>query len=304
MEQINKQAWDILTTDEKTAITLSLGYGKSTWEAGEVLKKAHFKYLEIQKRSVKFLEIFTLHFQKYGGLFPEELNLPPNFREYLSHVIQGRKNISKAINLMDDPSYLIASKRNKLITREMVKLSGSNKEASLDMYGLIMDFDRWNNFRILPLEIQEPSAFKRRNKARHIKHLNTITNLPQFSVLKIMEIYNYTGKYSKVYLPLISAYIDNTYKIIPVKDNRADIVDLTKAGLFLFTDIDMANRFAIIVSTYVYNSRDCKKGQKFWPEFREIISKALNYRQLENIHRSRTHLENTLFRKPNKGRVK
>ena len=98
----------------------------------------------------------------------------------------GRLNISTATKKMEDPSYTVASKRNRFIEFEMDRLRRANNVASSDLYSLIMDFDRWNNFRILPISIQEPSAFKRRNKSRNKKHLKVITNLPQFSVIKLI----------------------------------------------------------------------------------------------------------------------
>ena len=295
-DKINQDAWDILNDDEKTAISLSLGHSKSTWEAGEIMSKAHFKYLEIQKRARKFLEIFTNHLEKYGHLFPEDLFLSFAFKEYLQLTILERKNISQSVKQMEDSSYGIANRRNKLITEQIKKLRELNTESAQDLYSLIMEFDRWNNFRILPLEIQEPSAFKRRNKARNVKHLKNITTLPQFSDFKVIEKYSYQGKYKKIYLPLISKFLKEDYKIIPVRDKPSLVKEITEAGLFIFSDRAKAEEFARLVSGYFLNSvKNCKTGQKFWPEFRVLMAEATNYRELENIHKSRTYLDNALF---------
>lgn len=295
-DKINQEAWDVLNNDEKTAVSLSLGHGKSTWESGEIMNKAHFKYLEIQKRARKFLEIFTNHFEKYGGLFPEEIYLSFAFKEYLTLTMVERKNISKATKQMEDPSYGVASKRNKLVISEIEKLRANKNQDAIDLYNLIMDFDRWNNFRILPLEIQEPSAFKRRNKARNVKHIRNITTLPQFSVLKVIEKFNYSGKYPKVYLPLISGFLEDDYRIIPVRNKPGIISEVTDIGLFLFSSRAKAEEFAKLVSGYFINSvKNCKTGQKFWPEFRVLLSEAFNYRGLENIHKSRTYLDHAIF---------
>ena len=294
--KINQDAWDILNEDERIAISLSLGYGKSTWESGEILQKAHFKYLEIQKRARKFLEIFTNHLEKYKGLFPEDIYLSFAFKEYLTLMVLERKNISQSVKQMEDPSYGIASRRTKLIIHEIEKLQKIDTESARDLYGLIMDFDRWNNFRILPLEVQEPSAFKRRNKARNVKHLKKITTLPQFSVLKIIEKYSYSGKYKKTYLPLISNYLENGYRIIQAREKLVIINEISRIGLFLFSDRAMAEEFAKLVSGYFINSiKNCKTGQKFWPEFRVLMVKAYNYKELENIYKSRTYLDKSFF---------
>ena len=207
MDKNSQKAWDILSEDERVSLTLSLGHGKSTWESGEIMKKAHFKYLEISKRAQKFLDIFTNHYAKYGGLIPEDLDLNFSFIEYLQLTMEERKNISTAVREMDSNKYLINSTRTKFITKELERLTLIERDSAKDLYNLIMDFDRWNNFRILPMSLQEPSAFKRRNKARNRKHLKTITSLPKYSVLKLIEIFNYSGKYSKL-------YYDNYYYLI------------------------------------------------------------------------------------------
>lgn len=294
--KINELAWDILNEDERTALSLGLGHGKSTWESGEIMGKAHFKYLEIQKRAQKFLEIFTNHFTKYDGLFPVELTLSFPFKEYLQLTILERLNISKATRKMEDQNYSIATRRNKLIIREIEKLRSSTSEAALDLYSLIMDFDRWNNFRILPLEIQEPSAFKRRNKARNNKHLKNLTTLPQFSIIKIKENFSYRGKYPKLYLPIISNYLDNGYMIVSIKDEPKVVNKITSIGLFLFPDRAKAEEFARLISDYYLNcKKSCRTGQKFWPEFRVLIIEASNYKKIENIHKSRTYLDKAIF---------
>ena len=294
--KINEKAWNILNEDEKSAITMSLAYGKSSWESGEILKKAHFKYLEIQKRAQKFLEIFTNHFEKYGGLFPNNVAINTTFREYLSFTILERQNISSTINKMSTTKYLITSVRNKFIEGEMAKLKSSKNEQSADLYNLIMDFDRWNNFRILPVSIQEPSAFKRRNKARNIKHIKNITTLPEYSVVTLIEKFNYNGKYEKLYLPIISKYFDIGFKIITIR-NQSHVIDkITKVGLFIFEDQKTAKEFAEEVSGYFLDSkRTCKLGQSFWPKFRKLMSESVNFKELENIHKSRTYLDKAIF---------
>jgi len=296
--KINTDTWELLNLDERTAASLSLAHSKSTWEAGEIMSKAHFKYLEIQKRARKFLEIFTNHFEKYGGLFPENIAISFAFKEYLTLTVLERKHISRAVKQMEDPSYSVANKRNKLIVKEIKKLQADTSEPAKDIYNLIMDFDRWNNFRILPIEVQEPSAFKRRNKARNVKHLKKIISLPRYSVYIIIQKFSYSGKYKKVYLPLISIHLDDKYKVIDVKHKPASIVELTKAGLFLFDDRARADEFGHLVSGYfVDNIKNCKTGQRFWPEFRELVVQAVNYSELENIHKSRTYLDWATFDK-------
>ena len=298
--KLNSDAWDILNDDEKAAASLSLGHNKSTWEAGEIMSKAHFKYLEIQKRSRKFLEIFTNHFDKYDGLFPISLSrvLSFPFKEYLQLTMIDRMHISKASKAMEDSSYNIASRRNKFIIHEIEKLKKLDTEDSLAMYGLIMDFDRWNNFRILPMEIQEPSAFKRRNKAKDVKHLKKIISLPQYSVFKLVDRYAYNGKFEKIYVVIISPHLPDKYQVITPKNKAITIKELSSIGLFIFDSRAKADEFgALIAGYFLGDPKNCKTGQLFWPEFREISILAINYRELRHIHKSRTYLDQAIFDK-------
>jgi hypothetical protein len=161
-----------------------------------------------------------------------------------------------------------------------------------------MDFDRWNNFRILPTDLQEPSAYKRRNKNRNKKHIKNITTLPKFSVLKLVEKYHYSGKYGKLYLPIVSKFVDGNLMIVPVKDNTNRINKITKIGLFLFKEQSDAYDFGSLIHKYFFSeTRTCISGQKFWPKFRELMDKSLNKDGLENIHKSRTYLDNAIFTK-------
>ena len=181
-------------------------------------------------------------------------------------------------------------------------LKESNKEEAFDLYSLIMDFDRWNNFRILPSDIQEPSAYKRRNKSRNNKHIKTIINLPQYSIHKLIEIYSYNGSYGKVYLPIVSRYIRGNKKVLRVKNNNSTIKKISDIGLFLFEKQSDAEMFCeLVYEYYVETIKTCKIGQKFWPKFREIMEKAINYRELENIHYSRTYLDSLILTDEERG---
>lgn len=56
----------------------------------------------------------------------------------------------------------------------MKRLKESEDEWDKDTLRLILEFDRWNNFRILPRMLQQPSAFKRRSNKR-IRYTSNIS---------------------------------------------------------------------------------------------------------------------------------
>ena len=82
---MNSKAWDILLDEEKAALSLSINHSKSTWQAGEILNKAHYKYLEIHARAKKFFVMFTQYFKKTGDrLIPDNSEMSWDLRDTIS----------------------------------------------------------------------------------------------------------------------------------------------------------------------------------------------------------------------------
>lgn len=308
---MESKAWAILTGEEKSALSLSINHGKSTWQAGEILNKAHYKYLEIQARARAFFEMFTLYFKEYDDiLIPLDSKLPWDFKEFIICSIEERmgyretlKRIGKKSDLTDKKS----EKRIKTLVDYMEILRSYNDKQHNALFDLIKEFDRWNNFRILPECLQEPSAFKRRNKTRLVKHLNNVKNLDQFLIDRLTTKFkpgkNYKGK--KLFLPIVN---DNNYKgyeVIEIKDDPNLIKHISRdLNLYLFEDIEIADDYAFLVNSYLNdNAKTCTQGQKFWPRFRILISKSSNFNEVNNIIPRRSNLE-MAFKDLDKIRVK
>lgn len=282
------QIWEILTDDEKTAINLSAGMSKSSWEAGEIMAKAHYKYLEIQKRSEKFIKMFNYHYLKYGKLIPD-CDIDLQFCQFITLVIEKRLKVKDAVNNMKNTDYVEPKTRNKLIIKEILYLRESTTEEHRDLYSIIMDFDKWNNFRILPKEVQEPSAFKRRNKVRDLKQLELSLNIPKISISHIINKYSWESK--KVKENMLYGVImdrqdaDNSYHIFTFKKaNKEHFNEITSMFIYIFNKREDALEFAELLQTFPKKGeRNCKHGLKFWPIFRVISKKATNYNELNNI---------------------
>ena len=290
---MNEQVWDILNDEEQMAITLTLSHGKSSWEAGEIMNKAHYKFLEIKGRAERFLKMFTEYIEEEGDLIPEGLLLPVHFHEYLEMLIIKRKSLKETIETIEDDRYKLSSTRNALIIEIFTKLK-EFKKATL-LLDLLVEFDRWNNFRILPVELQEPSAFKRRNKSRDLKHLKNICGLPEIIIVKIIEKYRYGGKLKHLFIPIVAPLYDNGYILVPVRYKPKIITELSKLGLPLFYKESEAKDFADLVYQFIINKKHktCNEGLKFWPEFRFKIGFAYNHSELNNITPTRTFMENS-----------
>lgn len=290
------KAWDILTEDEKLAITLSINHKKSTWEAGEIMGKAHYKYLEIQARAKTFFMMFTEYLKKTNNLLiPEGVYLDKDVIEFIRLTIIERMGYRSAIKNMGNTALMISSARERIIEECMEQLLMDENPLAIDLYDLILDFDRWNNFRILPISIQEPSAFKRRNKTRLIKHLKNMKNLHDFHIDRFIMKFKYKrGDLKYAYLPLISDMFKNGYKVVKIKNRKHIIHYISKQfTLYVFKDEDDADDYGYLVEGYLNNlNKNCKHGQIFWPKFRKIITKASNYNEVNNIIPRRKNLEN------------
>lgn len=288
----NDKAWNILTDEEKLVLNLTAVHGKSSWEIGEIVQKAHFKLLEIQKRCVKFFEMFTTHYETYRELFPEESVVGRDFREYFQGVMELRLPVKEAIRRMfNNDVWSIKESRTRLITEGMDKLMESRNDCDRDLYNLIKEFDAWNNFRVLPDNLQEPSAYKRRNKAREAKHLRNISKIPMASIEYIKDLYEYNGKYQKMFLPLIHLDFPNGYILVPVRYAQKNIKALSHLYLYVFDNETLANNFAGLVVEYLTaEDKSAKSGQKFWPKFRDIRQYAINFQEIENVNVFRKHV--------------
>lgn len=277
-------AWEMLTKDERSALTLSLGHSKSTWEAGEIMGKSHYKYLEIAQRAKEFMKLFKNHLDKYGKLIPDNTLISPAFHDFIDFTIGKRKPIKLIPELVDVTEYRKRISREADIISEMLKLKSGN-QAQVDLFHLIHEFDRWNNFRILPQSIQMPSPFKRRNKARFKKHLKNLHSLPEQSISILIEQLEYKGKKDRVFLTLITPNDpDNNYIVLPVKGNGSSISFVNKIGLFLFKTHAEAEEFGELITGYLgIGIKSCIDGQRFWPKFREQVRSAYNFLEIENI---------------------
>ena len=308
---MNGKAWEILTQEEQIALTLSINHGKSSWQAGEIMEKAHYKYLEIQARAKMFFKIFTLYFQKSGEqLIPDNSDMTWDFQEFILCTLQNRKGYRETIKIIGKESKLChkkAKERVEALKGYMAWLDNHEDPVHKELHDLIKEFDRWNNFRILPEDLQEPSAFKRRNKTRLLKHLKNLKNLEAFLVDRLINKFTAPRTYNRKvkYLPLISDSFPSGYTVIKIKSTTKNINYISEnLKLYIFSDRGEASDYALLVEEYLNKeNKDCKQGQAFWPEFRTMIKKADNYNIVNNIIPRRSNLIEA-FRDLDKVRIK
>lgn len=286
MAKINRQAWSILSPDEADALTLQFTMEKSSWQAGEILEKSHYKYLEIKYRAEQYLKMFTHHFNLYPELFPQELNMPKQMKMYLELCILKRKKTFEAVNITKET--FEKTSRNEIfaqIENTFKNWRDTDSAYTKHFLNICKEFDRWNNFRILPNSEREPSAFKRRLKKMYKKHINVLVELPFMSIKKIEKAFR--NKKSNIFWPHLR---DQKAHITPIDESA--IKHLTPLSLYVFDDFNVAKEYISIIMPYLLKpNKDCRDGLDFWPKYRELIKKAINYEEIQNVTPERKWLK-------------
>lgn len=287
---MNKKAWEILSTDEKTALSLQLGLSKSSWESGEIMQKSHYKYLEIKYRAEHFLKLFTEHIELFDEMIPEYITGNKTVLAYFRLCLEKRMKPMEAILELGKTERVTKNTLNEKIVAQMAEWEKSNGAYELTVFNLIKEFDRWNNFRILPKEIQEPSAYKRRIKNFYKKQLKVITTLNTLSLDKIAKLYKL--KRSQTFLPVM---YDGQPQVWPIKLNSNSVKILSDLGLYIFDSLQPAQEYINNIDAYIGKGKKaCTDGLDFWPKHRELIKKAANYEDVQKITPSRRYLQMAL----------
>lgn len=286
MNEAQKRAWDCLKEEERQSLFLQLSVGKSSWEAGTILNRSHYKYLEIRERAETFFRLFTDFFTLHEALFRPTGPCEEVFTSYIEALIEKRLTRPEAANQTADSTTLIKNRRIAIITRNINRLKESEDPWDRDILKLILEFDRWNNFRILPGMLQLPSAYKRRANKKdkvYIKYL--LTKVPKWMHEKLIERFRYIHtKKKQRWVCLISEDLyEDGYYLLPVRPTDEVVNEMNRFYMYVFDDKEDADTFGFMVSKFMARTCEVKVGQKFWPEYRETVQKAVNYNQVNNI---------------------
>lgn len=300
MNNTQKKAWKWLTKEEQDSLFLTLGTGKSSWEVGEMMKKSHYKYLEIRERSEALFKLFNNFLEIHPSIFRPMGPCQEDFKDYIEALICHRKSRSEALLYSGKASNLINEVSNKKIINNIRRLKNSTDMWDIDTLRLIFEFDKWNNFRILPKMFQLPSAYKRRINKKHkiyIRYMLDTRKRPKWLIDKIYErFYFKTRKEENVYyIALISfeCFRDNGYKVISVKKDQSVIDELSKFYIYVFDKKDDADSFGFKVVNFKIQTSKVKLGLKFWPEYRSVIEKAINYKEVNNLNFSIKNIDSS-----------
>ena len=158
MEIAQQKAWSHLTDPEQMALTLVVVNDRSKKEAAIIMNIAPYKFTEIYLRARKFFVMFTKHYEIHDDLIPEYYRINKEFKTFIDQVVGYRLKPSDI--LKQEPMQGLLGKEAQLV------MWGGFFFVEDTYFGrLAQEFDRWNNFRILPKIYQAPAAFpRRRNK--------------------------------------------------------------------------------------------------------------------------------------------
>jgi len=295
MNEAQKRAWDCLREDERQSLFLQMSTGKSSWEAGTIMKRSHYKYIEIRERSQVFFKLFTEFFEKHESIFRPDAPFKRVFMDYIEACIEKRLNIKHASLYTGETSNRQVKIRESMLTHNLRLLYDSNDPWDIDTKALIIEFDRWNNFRILPKMYQAPSPYGRRVVKRYKAYIKYLLSkkFPTWAYERISERFR-TRSLQCYYVVFISTelYV-NGYLIVRVKKTEECLREMTRFFIYVFADESDAENFAFMVVNNRLRTNSIKSGQKFWKEFRLLLEDAVNYKELNNIEFNRVALSST-----------
>lgn len=289
MNKAQQTAWEWLSETEQRSLFLTLSHGKSSWEAGEMLNISHYKYLEIKERSEVFFKLFTSFLERHEALFRPDGPCQEDFKDYMEAVICHRKTRKEAALFSGYSANLLSEVSNKKIEVNMRRLKESNDEWDQETRAIILEFDRWNNFRILPKMLQQPSAYKRRLNKKdkiYIKYLLNSSKMPEWLLECIKERFYFKTKRDdrRYWVALISkALSKDGYFLLPIRRDEEVVNEMNKYYIYVFENKEDADSFGFKVANYRTQTARVRLGLKFWPEYREVVKQAINYGSINNL---------------------
>lgn len=287
MQPYQEQAWDCLTKDEQQSLLLTLSQGMSTWQASEILKITHYKYLELKARSERLFKLFSDYFEKHPSFIPPKTNLTPSFRDYLYGSMIKRLPKEEARVYAGDSAFLLRAVSNDQILKNMLRLKEAAEDGDewlKDLYALIMEFDRWNNYRILPRILQAPTAYQRRSTKKDKIYLRYLHRIPEFKIRALVDMYWSNGKPEyRYYVMFISELWTDGFGVVPIKRDHKIVKELTNLKIYIFEDQLTTEEFGIMVKRYYEKTITPGEGLKFWRKYRELVQSSINYREINNM---------------------
>lgn len=292
MEEFQQIAYDMLTDTEKQVLYLTISQGQSSWASTQFMKgMTHYKFLEIKQRAQRLFKLFADFYAIYPQLFNPKNYFNPRFKDYIYGVMVKRLPLDEAIEYAGDAAWQVRPIRYELISKEMDRLKFSSDTWDQDTFKLIVEFDRWNNFRILPKKFQAESAFNRRSTKKCKTYIKYLFRIPDYKIRFLIDKFWYFVKKQDTdnvaYVALVSDMFDKQggYQVMPIKNTESNILEISKFYMYIFPTIDDATEFGVLVSNYFETAvaNGPAGGIKFWSRYKSLTRRTINYKYINNL---------------------
>jgi len=172
-----EKGWEHLTDQEKSVITLIVVNERSKQEAALILNLAHYKFTEIYSRARKFFILFTDYYEKFQTLIPEGVAIDPKYLSLIHFLLKNRKSPATITSRVPDLRDLNSSRDRAMFWYELFNSLELDNPHHVAFKELLLEFDRWNSFRILPKDLSKPSPFQRRRNGSYKKLIDQLCSI-------------------------------------------------------------------------------------------------------------------------------
>lgn len=117
---VDNKAWNCLTKEEQQSLSLSISYGKSSWEVGEIMGIVHYKYLELKERSERLFRLFHDFFELHDNIFKPVRCVDQRFVDYIEACIERRVTRKQASDPFGDAAMYVAPIKTQLDRKSVV----------------------------------------------------------------------------------------------------------------------------------------------------------------------------------------
>lgn len=276
--QINQEkAWEHLTKKEQMSLSLTIVSERSKKEASIIMNLAPYKFTEIYLRARKLFVLFSQYYEENDSLLPPGTIVSDDFKAFVSLLVKNRLTPSQ---VLEQPEFLELA-QNKVRLRKWTELMSSlGFIGRLDTIELLREFDRWNNFRILPKKYRLPAAFPRRRN-RVLKNIWTNLNAISDYGWDILEQTYGTTHPPMTYMPIVR---ERGFTAIAI-DQREGVLDyMERNKIPVFNKKEDAELLAELMFDYNHlKKRSTYSARKFWANYRTQFKKAQNYEQLMGL---------------------
>ena len=270
-------AYDHLTEPERMALSLVIVSERTKKEASVIMNLAPYKFTEIYLRARKFFVMFTEFYEDHTYIVPPSLRTDTIFLLYLSLLLKRKTNKV----LLTGPTFLalVDSKARKAHWDELMR--SLNNSRRTDSIQLLQEFDRWNNYRILPKQYQLQPAFPRRKNRALKKISNNLYAISDHGWDLLIQRYGTNDLPPMNFIPIIQT---GDFRAYAIRGTQPVTDYMTRNRIPVFIEEKVAKEFAELLWDYQrLKKRSTYSARKFWANFRILIKKAYNYIELVNL---------------------